>query len=197
MNLLFSEKRARRPITRYTEAQKAELERWFSITPNPERQVQETLAESFNVRRAVIYKWFMNRRCKQKRLDRQHSASFFKTMNSIAYVPISSPESDVDRPLVICSESPGEVNQTQPEVKCDEDNTQCRNVLPVDSSTTTREGGGLSENHPTSSAQPSQGPQRKQPSTDDTPSRVQHDEHQQKEHHSNSESQPHIRSKLL
>ncbi len=165
------------------------------MTPYPEPQVQETLAESFNVRRAVIFKWFAHRRCKQKRLDRQHSASFFKAVNNTAYVPKSSPDSDEERPLVICLESPGEVNQTQPEVNCDEDHTQHRNFLPVDSSTTTREGGGLSGNHPTSSAQPSPGPQRKQPSTDDTPSSVQRDEQKLIEHQFNSESQPHSRSK--
>ncbi len=197
MNLQFSEKGPRRPKTRYTKEQIAELERWFSITPYPERQVQETLAERFNVRTEVIYKWFMNRRCKQKRLDLQHSASFFKATKNDLSIPSSSPESGEERPLVICLESPGEVNQTQPEVKCDEDNTQHSNVLPIDSSTTTREGGGLSGNHPPSSAQPSPGPQRKQPTTDDMPPHVQQDEQQPIEHHSNSLFQPHIKSKSL
>ncbi len=110
---------------------------------------------------------------------------------------MSSPESDEDRPLVICLESPGEVNQTQPEVKCDEDNTQCRNVLPVDSSTTTCGGGGLSGNHPTSSVQPSPGPQQKQPTTDGTPSHEQQDRQQPIELNSNGRSQPHTVGKQL
>ncbi len=116
-------------------------------------------------------------------------------MNNNISIPSSSPDSDEDRPLVICLESPGEVNQTQSEVKYDEDNTQHSNVLPVDSSTTTCGGGGTSGNHPTSSVQPSPGPQRKQPTTDGIPSHEQQNTQQPTELHSNGRPQPHTMGK--